>query len=203
MSILVICSHPAHISLPTSRSEGSNRHPPLVLHRLVIGTSSAVPPPFSQDGCHKLLMHLNDPSPTPTVTVHTRVIGLPVSSLHWRQMHFRPYKPLHHDVPIMQRPRRHIPVGRMFVDTSLAFCAWASHSSLWTGQLTAGIQYWRFHLVGACACLAAVIFSASVTLMTLPGLNGIARIAGLVAIMIVCLVLSMITSFIAIVRYKV
>jgi hypothetical protein len=130
--------------------------------------------------CRRLLSQLTipfisvaDPSPTPTVTVHTRVIGLPVSSrrtpvpyhyhhtdhifdaVHWRQMHFRPYKPLHHDVPIMQRPRRHIPVGRMFVDTSLAFCAWASHSSLWTGQLTAGIQYWRFHLVGACACLVS------------------------------------------------
>ena len=36
--------------------------------------------------------------------------------------------------------------------------------------------------------------------MTLPGLSGIARIAGLVAIM--CSVLSMITSFISIVKYK-
>ncbi|OJA16203.1 hypothetical protein AZE42_00066 [Rhizopogon vesiculosus] len=54
-------------------------------------------------------------------------------------------------------------------------------------------------LVGACA---AVILSASVTLMliTLPGMNGIARTAGLIAIM--CSVLSMITSFISIIPYK-
>jgi hypothetical protein len=37
-------------------------------------------------------------------------------------------------------------------------------------------------------------------LMTLPGLNGIARITGLIAI--VCSVLNMVTSFIAIIRYK-
>jgi hypothetical protein len=74
-------------------------------------------------------------------------------------------------------------------------------------------------LVGACACLvvsitrrsmskvsnlmmiqAAVILSASVTLATLPGMNGIARTADLIAIM--CSVLSMIISFISIIRYK-
>jgi hypothetical protein len=47
---------------------------------------------------------------------------------------------------------------------------------------------------------AAVILSASVTLMTLPGLSGIARMSGLVAIM--CSVLSMTTSFISIMRHK-
>ncbi|OJA09326.1 hypothetical protein AZE42_09530 [Rhizopogon vesiculosus] len=47
---------------------------------------------------------------------------------------------------------------------------------------------------------AAVILSASVTLMTLPGMNGIARTADLIAIM--CSVLSMIISFISIIRYK-
>jgi hypothetical protein len=72
-------------------------------------------------------------------------------------------------------------------------------------------------LAGACACLvvsfiprsacwvsnmiqAAVILSASVTLMTLPGLSGIARMSGLVAI--TCSVLSMTTSFISIMRHK-
>ncbi|KAJ8594528.1 hypothetical protein M405DRAFT_858044 [Rhizopogon salebrosus TDB-379] len=147
------------------------------------------PPPFSQDECHKLLTHLNGSSSSPsqlripfisvadpslTPTMHTRMIAL-----HWRQMHFRPYKPLPHD-------------------TFLSVNLWRA-LDLESGMAssTGGSMF----LAGACACLvAAVIVSASVMLMTLPGLNVVARIAGLVAIM--CSVLSMITSFIAIIRYK-
>jgi len=127
----------------------------------------------------------------------------------------------------MQPPKRHVPAGRMFVDIIVGILclgipfffvdrsSYGGHLDLENGMVsnTGGSMF----LVGACACLvvsvnhraaseasnitqAAVILSASVTLMTLPGLNGIARIAGLVAIM--CSVLSMITSFISIIRYK-
>ncbi|KAG1766884.1 hypothetical protein EV702DRAFT_782332 [Suillus placidus] len=204
-------THPAHISLPPSARQEAldalhwSYTDPLLAH------PQPIPPPFTQDECHKLLGHLNDPNLRSTTT-HTRMIArILLRVAHWRQTNFRPHKPLPRDVPIMQRPRRHVPIGRMIVD-------------IITGILCLGIPFFLvdrsnygghidlegnvvsnsggpLFLAGACACLvAAVILSASVTLMTLPGLSGIARISGLVAIM--CSVLSMTTSFISIMRHK-
>lgn len=204
-------THPAHISLPPSARQEAldalhwSYTDPLLAH------PQPIPPPFTQEECHKLLGHLNDPNLRSTTT-HTRMIArILLRVAHWRQMHFRPHKPLPHDVPVMRRPIRRVPVGRMIVD-------------IITGILCLGIPFFLvdrstygghidlegnvvsnsggpLFLAGACACLvAAVILSASVTLMTLPGLSGIARISGLVAIM--CSVLSMITSFISIIRQK-
>ncbi|OAX39078.1 hypothetical protein K503DRAFT_690330 [Rhizopogon vinicolor AM-OR11-026] len=203
--------HPAHISLPPSARQEAvdtlhwSYTDPLLAH------PQPVPPPFSQDECQKLLRHLNDPSLLSTTT-HTRMIArILLRVAHWRQMHFRPHKPLPHDVPIMQRPKRHVPAGRMFFDIIVGILClgipfflvdrstYGGHLDLESGMAshTSGSMF----LVGACACLvAAVILSASVTLMTLPGMHGIARTAGLIAIM--CSVLSMITSFISIIRYK-
>lgn len=47
---------------------------------------------------------------------------------------------------------------------------------------------------------SAMILSASVTLMSFPGLDSVARIGGLVAI--IFSVLSMVSSFVSIFRYK-
>ncbi|KAG1743656.1 uncharacterized protein EDB91DRAFT_220431 [Suillus paluster] len=204
-------SHPAHISLPGSARQEAidalhwSYTDPLLAH------PQPVPPPFSQDECHKLLGHLNDPSLRSTTT-HTRMVArILLRVVHWRQMHFRPHKPLPRDVPVMQRPRRRVPIGRMVVDIITGILclgipfflvdrsSYAGHLDL-EGNIISNSGSPMF-LAGACACLvAAVILSASVTLMTLPGLNGIARIAGLVAIM--CSVLSMTTSFISIMRHK-
>jgi len=55
--------------------------------------------------------------------------------------------------------------------------------------------------IGACSCLvAALILSASVTLITLPGLDNLGRIAGFVAIL--CSTASMISAVMALFRYK-
>jgi hypothetical protein len=78
-------------------------------------------------------------------------------------MHFRPYKPLPHDVPIMQRPKRHVPVGRMFFDIIVGILClgipfffvdrstYGGHLDLESGMAssTGGSLF----LVGACACL--------------------------------------------------
>ncbi|KAG1859317.1 hypothetical protein DFJ58DRAFT_840189 [Suillus subalutaceus] len=204
-------THPAHISLPPSARQEAldalhwSYTDPLLAH------PQPIPPPFTQDECHKLLGHLNDPNLRSTTT-HTRMIArILLRVAHWRQTNFRPHKPLPRDVPIMQRPKRRVPIGRMIAD-------------ILTGILCLGIPFFLvdrsnygghvdlegnivsnsggpLFLAGACACLvAAVILSASVTLMTLPGLSGVARMSGLVAIM--CSVLSMITSFISIIRHK-
>jgi hypothetical protein len=78
-------------------------------------------------------------------------------------MHFRPHKPLPQDVPIMQRPKRHIPVGRMFFDIIIGILClgipffmvdrstYGGHLDLESGMssATGGSMF----LVGACACL--------------------------------------------------
>lgn len=204
-------THPAHISLPPSARQEAldalhwSYTDPLLAH------PQPIPPPFTQDECHKLLGHLNDPNLRSTTT-HTRMIArILLRVAHWRQTNFRPHKPLPRDVPIMQRPRRHVPIGRMIVDIITGILclgipfflvdrsSYGGHIDL-EGNVVSNSGGPLF-LAGACACLvAAVILSASVTLMTLPGLSGIARISGLVAIM--CSVLSMTTSFISIMRHK-
>lgn len=204
-------THPAHISLPPSARQEAldalhwSYTDPLLAH------PQPIPPPFTQDECHKLLGHLNDPNLRSTTT-HTRMIArILLRVAHWRQSNFRPHKPLPRDVPIMQRPKRHVPVGRMIVDIMTGILclgipfflvdrsSYGGHIDI-EGNIVSNSSGPLF-LAGACACLvAAVILSASVTLMTLPGLSGIARASGLVAIM--CSVLSMITSFISIMRHK-
>lgn len=204
-------THPAHISLPPSARQEAldalhwSYTDPLLAH------PQPIPPPFTQDECRKLLGHLNDPNLRSTTT-HTRMIArILLRVAHWRQTHFRPYKPLPRDVPIMQRPKRHVPIGRMIVDIITGIIClgipfflvdrstYGGHVDL-EGNVVSNSGGPLF-IAGACACLvAAVILSASVTLMTLPGLSGIARMSGLVAIM--CSVLSMTTSFISIMRHK-
>ncbi|KAJ8595807.1 hypothetical protein M405DRAFT_837623 [Rhizopogon salebrosus TDB-379] len=149
-------SYPARVSLTTGTREEAvdalhwSYTDPLLAH------PQPVPPPFSQDECHKLLTHLNDPS-----LMSTMRTGM---------------------------------IARILVRST-----YGGHLDLESGMAssTGGSMF----LAGACARLvAAAILSASVMLMTLPGLNGIARITGLIAI--VCSVLNMVTSFIAIIRYK-
>ncbi|KAJ2929720.1 hypothetical protein H1R20_g7364, partial [Candolleomyces eurysporus] len=56
-------------------------------------------------------------------------------------------------------------------------------------------------VVGACACLvAAIVLSASVTFLSLPGLDGFTRIAGLGAVLFACL--SMAATLVAFFRVK-
>ena len=98
---------------------------------------------------------------------------------------------------------------RLLSRTAIPFISLADHNILSTTThtrmiariLLRGIWIWKVEWHQESKIIqAAVILSASVTLMTLPGLSGIARIAGLVVIM--CSVLSMIMSFISIVKYK-
>jgi len=56
-------------------------------------------------------------------------------------------------------------------------------------------------VVGACTCLiAAILLSASVTLLSLPGLDGAARVAGFVAILLSAF--SMASSVVVVFKYK-
>ncbi|KAG1743655.1 uncharacterized protein EDB91DRAFT_1200564, partial [Suillus paluster] len=106
-------SHPAHISLPRSARKEAIEALHWSYTDLLLAHPQLVSPPFSQDECHKSLVHLNDPSLRSTTT-HTQMIArILLRVVHWRQMHFRPHKPLPRDVPIMQHPKRCVPKASM------------------------------------------------------------------------------------------
>ncbi|KAH0840360.1 hypothetical protein J3R83DRAFT_1383 [Lanmaoa asiatica] len=201
--------HPAHISRVIV--EGARKDAIDALHwsytdRLLTHPHlPPTPPPFSQDECIELFKLLNVSSVTLDHARHLIAI-----QAHWHQVNFRPHKPLPRDVSY-QQPARSTPMFRKIFELLL-------------GVLCLGIPFLfadraRYHghfdvegthlsesttplfVIGACACLvSAIILSASVTLMSFPGLDSIARIGGLVAI--TCSVLSMVSSFASIFRYK-
>ncbi|KAH7922566.1 hypothetical protein BV22DRAFT_1017033 [Leucogyrophana mollusca] len=208
-------SHPAHVILPQS----AQREATDALHwsytDRLLAHPQPVPPPFTQDECQELLRLLTnfngEHNSHESSTVQTRMIArILLRVVHWRQVHFRPHKPLPRDVPHAQPTRKRVPVGRTIVDIlvgilclgiPLLFVDRARYNHIDAESGVASHHGGPLFLAGACACLvAAIILSASVTLMTLPGLDNVARIAGLVAIM--CSAASMISSFAALYRYK-
>ncbi|TFK33262.1 hypothetical protein BDQ12DRAFT_727898 [Crucibulum laeve] len=150
--------------------------------------------------------------------------------VQWRQAHFRPSKPLPKDVVANTSglPTQHRPFRRAVFDILISclclgipyifFERTQYHRMDEEGGLrSAGPLF----MIGACTCLvvrlifshyqppnpefalvrkAAVVLSASVTFLSLPGLDNIARIAGLVAILFASF--SMATTLVAIFRYK-
>ncbi|KAG6373906.1 hypothetical protein JVT61DRAFT_6059 [Boletus reticuloceps] len=206
--------HPAHI--PRGIVESARRNAIDALHwsytdRLLTHPHlPPTPPPFSQDECIELFKLLNGEVEFLSLTRQVRgLIAIPIPA-HWHQVNFRPHKPLPRDVSY-QQPARSTPIIRTILE-------------LLFGILCLGIPFLfedraRYHghfdvegshlpesttplfVIGACACLvSAIVLSASVTLMSFPGLDSITRIGGLVAI--TCSVLSMVTSFASIFRYK-
>lgn len=143
----------------------------------------------------------------------------------WRQHYFRPNRPLPTD-GTKTRPQRRTPVGRYLLNAFMSvFCLGIPY--LFMGRTShrrideeSGIRnHGAILVIGTCACLmvsltppvhsgthsacflqAAVILSASVTLLTLPGLDDIARLAGMIAILFSAS--SMISAVVALFKYK-
>ncbi|KAH7887288.1 hypothetical protein F5I97DRAFT_812378 [Phlebopus sp. FC_14] len=203
-------THPAHIALaPSARQEAADALHWSYTDRL-LAHPQPVPPPFSQEECQELLRLLNE-SGNPMTSGYTRMIArILLRVAHWRQVHFRPHKPLPRDVSY-PRQTRSTPIMRTVVEILIGILCLGipflfADRARYSGHLDvegshASQSSGPLFVIGACACLvSAIILSASVTLISLPGLDSIARIGGLVAI--TCSVLSMITSFISIFRYK-
>ncbi|KAG6332906.1 hypothetical protein ID866_6184 [Astraeus odoratus] len=202
--------HPAHVVLlQPSRQEAAD-----VLHwsytDRLLSHPQPVQPPFSQDECQELLRLVNDPRQLSSLSYNRMIARILLRVAHWRQVHFRPHKPLPRDVSTLHPSREspmlrtvlEIVVGILCLGIPFLFVDRARYTSHFDVEgNTAPPSSAPLFIVGACACLvSAIILSASVTLMTLPGLGSIARIGGLVAIS--CSVLSMVTSFVSIFRYK-
>lgn len=143
--------------------------------------------------------------------VQTRIVSrILLRVVQWRQEFFRPDQPLPTDVNthISGLPKRRRPFGRTLGNLVLSF-------------LFLGIPYIYFQrirphrideesgayrpgplfFIGACTCLvAAIILSASVTFLSLPGLDSLARVAGLVATLLSTF--SLVATLVAIFKYK-
>ncbi|KIJ11004.1 hypothetical protein PAXINDRAFT_85177, partial [Paxillus involutus ATCC 200175] len=190
--------HPAHISRDAIDALHWSYTDRLLTH------PQPIPSPFSQEECQELIKLLNESSHSMT-PAYTRIVArILLHVAHWRQAHFRPYKPLPRD------PRSahilhtivQILIGILCLGIHFTFvdrARYNGHFDVEGNHVPESTT--PLFVIGACACLVpAIILSASVTLMSLPGRDSIARIGGLVAI--TCSVLSMVTSFVSIFRYK-
>ncbi|THU85092.1 hypothetical protein K435DRAFT_783467 [Dendrothele bispora CBS 962.96] len=162
--------------------------------------------------------------------VHTRLVArIFMRVLHWRQINFRSHKPLPDDVPksaylnylTHQNQARHqapsffralldvlvsiLFLGIPFMLYSRAIQAQrldAEYGMSGFGMRAVGMRdAGPLLLIGACTCLvAAIVLSASVTFLSLPGLDSISRVVGFVAIILAGF--SMMSTVLALFSYK-
>ncbi|KAJ3013130.1 hypothetical protein NUW54_g1674 [Trametes sanguinea] len=168
------------------------------------------PPPFAPQECQELMNLLRsfDSASQNAVVVQTRIVSRVLLRVaQWRQIYYRPDKPLPRDA-IKGAPETRIPFRRAMVDFLIGclclgipyiFMTRTHHYSFdeESGLHTAGPML----MLSACACLvAAVILSASVTFLSLPQLDDVARLTGFLAILFSAS--SMVSSVLALFRYK-
>ncbi|KAI6043675.1 hypothetical protein EDC04DRAFT_2599952 [Pisolithus marmoratus] len=150
-------------------SQGSSQEAAGALHwsytDRLLSRPQPIQPPLSQEECQELLRLLNEPTIYSVVHAH----GRPRSSTR-RTLGSSQFQ------TAQTAPARHYRRAHFKADPDEGNASTQSSAPLF--------------VVGACTCLVSiVILSASVTLISFPGLDSIARIGGLVAIS--CSVLSM------------
>ncbi|KAJ7667201.1 hypothetical protein B0H17DRAFT_1251845 [Mycena rosella] len=213
-------AHPAHASLPfAARREAMDVLTWAWTDRLLPPQQLPLPPPFTQNECHELLGLLRSFNDIPTTEagiqsiVLTRVISrILMRVAHWRQHHFRPHKPLPTEASGNHHLHRNTHPGfTRTIFEVLASCLLlgvpylfytrpgAHRADAEGGSARSNILPALF--LGACTCLlAALLLSASITFLSLPGLDNLARAAALVGgLLAAC---SMASSLVALFRYK-
>ncbi|KAG5642968.1 hypothetical protein DXG03_001816 [Asterophora parasitica] len=208
-------AHPAHAALPpNARVEATDVLTWAWTDRL-LPSHRSVPAPFTQEECQELMSLLRSfeqgENGLQTV-VQTRIIArILLRVAQWRQQHFRPNKPPPTDVGIHNHglPRYRKPLRRALVDLLIScLCLGLPYLFFERGRFRideeSGVRSGSpgpMFLVGACTCLvAAIVLSASVTFLSLPGLDNFARVAGFVAILFATF--SMASTVVALFRYK-
>ncbi|KAG6807740.1 hypothetical protein H0H92_006516, partial [Tricholoma furcatifolium] len=206
-------AHPAHTTLPPSaRAEAMDALTWAWTDRL-LPLNHDIPGPFSQEECQELMSLLRSFEQNEgglQTVVHTRVVArILLRVATWRQQYFRPNKPLptdvgHHEIP--SKPRRSI--GRALVDFIIScLCLGVPYLFFERSRQSRIDEESGTHnpgpmvIVGACACLtAAIVLSASVTFLSLPGLDNFSRVAGFVAVLFAAF--SMVSTLVALFRFK-
>ncbi|KAJ6518085.1 hypothetical protein C8R47DRAFT_1062635 [Mycena vitilis] len=186
-------SHPAHAALSfAARREAMDVLTWAWTDRLLPPQQLPFPPPFTQNECQELL-------------------GLLRSFAHWRQHHFRPHKALpaesfgrhirHTRSPGFLRTAADALLTCLLLGVPYLFYTRGNYHPSDAEGGTAGRSLLPVLLVGACTCLlAAVLLSASVTFLSLPGLHSVARVVALVVVLLAAG--SMASGLVALFRYK-
>ncbi|THH18607.1 hypothetical protein EW146_g2429 [Bondarzewia mesenterica] len=206
-------SHPAHAPLPpSSLSEAMDILTWSYTDRL-LPSSHPLPPPFTQDECQELmglLRSLDSSINSPTQSmVRTRIIAkILLRITAWRQGHPPPARAKDGSKG-SGSAERHVPFRRTLFDFLISILCLGlpylfldrSHHQRMDTESGMHDSAGPMLIIGACACLiAAVILSASVTFISLPGLDDVARVAGFIAIILSAS--SMISAVIALFRFK-
>ncbi|KAJ7082403.1 hypothetical protein B0H15DRAFT_785681 [Mycena belliarum] len=211
-------SHPAHATMPfAARREAMDVLTWAWTDRLLPPQELPVPPPFTQAECQELLGLLRSfDMPQPDGGIHSIVLTRVVSRVllrvaHWRQHHFRPHKPLpvgSAGHPSLRRPSpgflrtaAEVLVSCLLLGVPYLFYNRPGAPRVDAEGGVAARNILPVLVVGACTCLlAAILLSASITFLSLPGLDSGARVAALVGILLAAC--SMASSLVALFRYK-
>ncbi|KAH9919695.1 uncharacterized protein B0H18DRAFT_1086572 [Fomitopsis serialis] len=194
-------AHPAHVPLTAdSRAEAMEVLQWSYTEHLLPGVRPA-PPPFAPQECQELmgLLRSFNEEPSDVSLVQNRIVARVL--LHVASATSSSKGGAH-------RWHRRTPLGRTAVDFLIA-CLCLGLPYLFTDRsrhrridVESGVRSAGPMLViGACACLlAAFVLSASVTFISLPGVDDTCRLAGFVAIALSAS--SMISAVVALFRYK-
>ncbi|KAH9854905.1 hypothetical protein C2E23DRAFT_725421 [Lenzites betulinus] len=202
--------HPAHAPLPTETHAEAMDALKWSYTDCLLPAARPAPPPFAPQECQELMSLLRsfDSTTGSSVIVQTRIVSRVLLRVaQWRQIYYRPDKPLPRDA-IKGAPETRIPFRRALLDFFIGclclgipylFMSRTNYHSFdeESGLHTAGPML----MLSAAACLvAAVILSASVTFLSLPQLDDVARLTGFLAILFSAS--SMVSSVLALFRYK-
>ncbi|PSR83451.1 hypothetical protein PHLCEN_2v5723 [Hermanssonia centrifuga] len=203
--------HPAHAPLPDNAHAEAINTLTWCYTDYLLPSQQPTPAPFSPQECQELmgLLKAFDNNSNRIEVVHIRVVSrVLLRFAQWRQQNFRPNKPLPNDTSRSIQPERRRPYRRAFMDVIMSIlCLGIPY--LFMGRSSphrvdeegAVRSHGPIVVIGACACLiAAVILSASVTFLSLPGLDDISRLAGMIAILFSAS--SMVSAVVALFRYK-
>lgn len=204
-------SHPAHVLLPpASVSEAIDVLTWSYTDRL-LPSSHPTPPPFSQEECQQLITLLrsfNHLSAQTVSVVRTRVVSKVLLRIAaWRQG--RPLGDAIHQDSRGNDPPTRVPFRRTAGDFIVSLLCLGlpylfldrSHHQRFDAESGVRSIAGPMLVVGGFACLiAAIILSASVTFITLPGMDDVSRIAGFIAIFLSAS--SLVSAVIALFRYK-
>ncbi|KAF9445219.1 hypothetical protein P691DRAFT_282686 [Macrolepiota fuliginosa MF-IS2] len=202
--------HPAHTTLPLNAKTEAFEALSWAWTDRLLPSNQVVPAPFSQDECQELNSLLRSFTADQD-GIQTRLVArILIRVAIWRQAFFRPNKPLPKDVVSSASPavRRRRPIIRTFFDIIISviclgipYIFFERHSRHRIDEESNFRSAGPMFIIGACTCLvAAIVLSASVTFLSLPGLGNLARLAGLIATLFASF--SMAATLVAIFRYK-
>ncbi|KAK0454880.1 hypothetical protein EV421DRAFT_1896783 [Armillaria borealis] len=204
-------AHPAHNRLPAKAHEEALNALTWAWTDRLLPSQQAPSAPFSQNEYQELTSLLRGEITTENGMQITRIVSrIHLRMIHWRQLNFRPNKPLPRDAggDSLRLPVRRRRLGRALVDFCISFLCLGIPIIFYNRSNHRGMDEEGgirgaapMVAIGVCTCLvAAIVLSASVTFLSLPGLDNVARVIGLLTVLFSAF--SLTSTVIAIFKYK-